>query len=109
MHAHILDQLADIKQAVDGAVRRENETAKHFARNAEARNMYTTNGTEKTVLETGGGGGRVGKTVASPAVGRVGSEDPTPNTRFAKHEPHSFFPFSFFLSSFLSFIVPTSV
>jgi hypothetical protein len=39
MHVHILDQLPDIKQAVDGAVRRENETAKHFAKNMEARNM----------------------------------------------------------------------
>jgi len=44
MHVHILDQLPDIKQAVDGAVRRENETAKHFARSTKARNMYTTNG-----------------------------------------------------------------
>jgi hypothetical protein len=28
----LLDQLPDIKQAVDGAVRGENETAKHFAK-----------------------------------------------------------------------------
>ena len=46
MHVHILDQLPDIKQAVAGAVRRETETAKHFARNAKARNMHTTNGTK---------------------------------------------------------------
>ena len=45
-HVHILDQLPDTKQVVNGAVRSENETAKHFARNTKARNMYTTNGTK---------------------------------------------------------------
>jgi hypothetical protein len=47
MRVHILDQLSDIKQAEDGAVRRKNVTAKHFARNTKARNMYTTNGTKR--------------------------------------------------------------
>lgn len=46
MHVHILDQLPDIKEAADGAVLRKKETAKHFARNTEARDMYTTNGTK---------------------------------------------------------------
>ena len=60
---------------------------------------------QNVVVEKGGGG--VGKTVTSPASGRVHGSNPTPQTRSATPEPHPFFPF--FLSFFLSFVVPTSV